>query len=104
MRTTIDTITEADADELDSLAEMHDMTLRDDYSGRGMYGERCFGITYWSSSAWDVAKYLMAALGQDRAFQIMDSHHMDSMGRDYIHYFPGVVVEDGVEFLHNDDY
>lgn len=105
MNTTIDTIDAGDASELDSLAEMHDMTLRNDYSGRGMYGDKCFGIDYWSTSAWDVAKFLMAALGQDRAFEIMESHHMDSMGMGYIHYFPGVTVEDGVEFLHDgDDY
>lgn len=101
MKLDIDTINEADASELDSLAETYEMTLRNDYSGRGMYGEKCFGIDYWSTSSWEVAKYLMEALGVDRTYQIMEVHHMDSMGMDYIHYFPGVTVADGVTFLHD---
>lgn len=97
----VDTITKADASQLDSLAEMYGVTLRDDYSGRGMYGTKCFGIDYDLVSAWDVAKYLIEALGYDRACEMMEQHTMDSMGLGYIHYFPGVIVEEGVEFLHD---
>jgi hypothetical protein len=59
------------------------------YSGRGMYGETCFGVTVS-----DVREFFRftAALGArdaDTAYQLADALRSDSMGLDTIYYFPG---------------
>ena len=97
----------------DALGEISDLDLRDDYSGRGMYGATCFGIVTGSLAT--VAKEFDRALcdvisacasyepevnaiaeeaEELRDMDIFRGYCQDSMGLDYIVYFPGVTVED----------
>lgn len=96
----------------DYLGEVSDLSLRDDYSGRGMFGATCFGID--TSSLATVAKEfdralcdVMSMCASDepevnaiaeeaeelRDMDIFQSYCQDNMGLDYIVYFPGVTVE-----------
>lgn len=79
---------------------------RADYSGRGMYGDTCFGITFSSSTG--LSRFMVAA-GMATANQeadddvrpddVLDSLALanatctDSMGRDMIAYWPGWTLE-----------
>ena len=65
--------------------------VREDYSGRGMFGERCFGIV--AESLEEVIPILRKALGDTQALDLLEAMSTDSMGRDTIYYFPGVIVE-----------
>lgn len=76
-----------------------DYTIRNDYSGRGMYGDTCFAIDMADMTQ---AFQLIAAFGAelaDDAFQgqeLARRARTDSMGFDIVLYFPGVqLVEDG---------
>lgn len=96
----------------DYLQEVSDLSLRDDYSGRFMFGATCFGIV--TSSLATVAKEfdralcdVMSMCASDepevdaiaeeaeelRDMDIFQNYCQDSMGLDYIVYFPGVTVE-----------
>ena len=70
--------------------------VREDYSGRGMYGAGCFGIV--AESLDEVVPILRKALGDTPALDLLEAMTTDSMGLDTIYYFPGVRVEvpDGV--------
>lgn len=62
--------------------------LRFDYSGRGMYGERCLGFT---GSVGDLFQFAvrLAELDQDLATDLGDAGmRSDSMGRSEIFYWP----------------
>lgn len=69
-------------------------TLRWDYSGRGMYGATCFGIT---GNLWLFGKFLLALSDCLDDVEVMDDLMdrvcTDSMGHDTIFYFPGLKVE-----------
>lgn len=89
-----------------------DPYFRHSYSGRGMYGDACFGVV---GHPRDVTKWLIAlnqavndllesddeiaeALGDlDEAFvwELVDSMRDDNLGRDTITYFPGWSLEGG---------
>jgi hypothetical protein len=75
------------------------VSIRRNYSGRGMYGDHCFGLT---GGLRDAFKFF-AALGRDDAEQEDNGIHdvncelandlasnatIDNMGRDFIVYFP----------------
>ena len=67
--------------------------LRFDYSGRGMYGAKCFGIVG------DDTKFLkflikFAEREPDLAWELTDRVATDSMGREAIMYFVGATVVD----------
>lgn len=60
------------------------------YSGRGMYGRECLGVTVEEPVSF--ALELGEAIGADdeRSFGRLPAVRWDSMGRDYIVYFPNV--------------
>ncbi len=71
---------------------------RDDYSGRGMYGKTCFGITGGLS---DYVEFLLQAsmvLGLDEAREMFGAPSYDSMGWDTIYYFPNVKIREDDSF------
>lgn len=81
-------------------ADPDSYSLYKDYSGRGMYGKKCVGVT--CGSAMKLAAAVMeecAGLVGDEDFdmsEIADDFRRastDSMGRDMIVYFPGVEWE-----------
>ena len=69
----------------------------DDYSGRFMFGETCFGII---GGVGMFAEFISALKAQecDEAFGLADEFakrvKTDSMARDMIFYFPGVKLEE----------
>jgi hypothetical protein len=68
--------------------------IRDEYSGRGMYGDTCLGLVfrrYKDTFAFFVS---VAALDEPLARVLAAKACWDSMGRDVIVYFPGVQLED----------
>lgn len=71
--------------------------LRDDYSGRGMYGETCFGIVVGGVN--QAARFLVELAMSDEdatdlAGDLADAMRSDSMGYDQIYYFPGYRLSD----------
>lgn len=67
-----------------------DTDLRDDYSGRGMYGETCIGIVCAPSEYTGfIASYAIAAL-DDVDCGWLNRVASDNMGRSMIYYWPGV--------------
>lgn len=68
-------------------------TIRTDYSGRGMYGDRCFGIVVADQR--EAARVLvnLATLDGDLAVELADRWTTDSMGMTTIVYFPGVAID-----------
>ena len=65
--------------------------VREDYSGRAMYGAGCFGIV--AEDVAEVVPILRKALGAEAAMDLLEGTVTDSMGRDIIVYFPSVTVE-----------
>lgn len=88
-----------DQEELETLqlaADDEDVSLRTDYSGRGMYGRECIGIVCGGST--EVTRFLFAVKDRDDdlARMLLDQGMSeDSMGLDGIYYWPGVSVEGG---------
>jgi hypothetical protein len=95
-------ITSFTEDELaESLAavEDYDTEVMTRYSGRGMYGERCFGVVtdHPATVGLAIAHAIALAWPRDsdpdgiivRAAEIVRAAHHDSFGRQVIVYFPG---------------
>lgn len=84
---------------------MGNCETRSDYSGRGMYGGRCFGFV--TGSPLKIGYAVAAVFGVDSLLidsdedegrveigeRLMRSVAMDSMGYESIVYFPGWTVE-----------
>lgn len=79
----------------DAGIEEDDLAL--DYSGRFMFGERCFGII---GDASIFARFVAALTNQgtDEAAELVGEFvqrvKTDSMARDTIYYFPGILLEE----------
>lgn len=83
-------------------AELFDSDIRDDYSGRGMYGDACFGVVIDSHRD---SNRLFLVLGElclspsgagntdedlgDKVWELAGAAREDSMGLGTILYFPG---------------
>lgn len=99
---------------LENMGEDAESVLREDYSGKFMYGQECLGLTLTSES--ELAK-LAIELGRQAAFAaeearsesysspdvdelfdrisgLFESLRSDSMGRSAIFYFPGWTLAD----------
>lgn len=90
-----DALYDADIQWDESLSEV----VRTDYSGRGMYGENCFGLVLGTGAFADIYSIVRALtekgvfdadLGEDVEF--VRSMRTDSMGYSTIYYFPGYVL------------
>lgn len=75
---------------LDALydADLDEDAIRSNYSGRGMFGDACLGITFESIGQ---LMQLAAVLGTDYA-NLFRGARTDSMGMHMIVYFPGVTL------------
>lgn len=75
-------------------AESNGHSVQDSYSGRGMYGKRCFGVVVPHQLA---LLDLYFSLGYDSRngdnFSIPPEPSTDSMGRDTIIYWPSLRME-----------
>lgn len=79
-------------------ADVSTESIHWEYSGRYMYGEGCFGF---SGTIVEYGSFLVQAANNedysDLAYELAQNVRTDSMGRDSIFYFPGLVVTDGDE-------
>lgn len=64
------------------------------YSGRGMYGRKCFGFvgTMENYGAFIIAMVVTLEDGEDFAREFASRVTTDSMGFDTIFYFPGIQI------------
>lgn len=70
----------------------YEETVREDYSGRGMYGATCFGlVTPSQADAFKILWYYNAPDERDfsKVPELLDDMRTDNMGYDVIVYFPG---------------
>ena len=68
--------------------------IREDYSGRGMYGATCIGFVVSSQrTVFRLIACMTEVLGLDQTLDITRKAATDSMGRDMIVYFPGVTLD-----------
>lgn len=72
---------------LTEIAEIVGGTLRNDYSGRGMYGETCYGIDCQSSTD---------CIETAAQFGIKGAK-VDNMGKSWIVYWPHLKKEDNLQ-------
>jgi hypothetical protein len=73
-------------------AEIMEDDLRLDYSGRGMYGDKCVGIVVEDPSALIEFVLALADSGTDTSW--LRNVRMDSMGMSTIYYWPSVSVKE----------
>lgn len=96
----------------DYLVEVENVDLRDDYSGRFMYGKTCLGIytsnlltavyeltdalrcIHEGKSESDVTQDLRDEAGRLLDREYWEAAQSDNMGLDYIVYFPELAVEE----------
>ena len=85
------------------VAEAFEMSIREDYSGRGMYGSHCFGLVF-SGTAGQFFSAFLQTLDEDELelkqelADLFDQMETDSMGRwATIYYFPGWLLEEETE-------
>jgi hypothetical protein len=81
-----------------------DIEIYEDYSGRGMYGATCFGLTcsgdviypFFVELGAEVARVVESGdldVYDDLAGDLARAARTDSMGRDTIVYFPGFSLD-----------
>ena len=66
--------------------------IRADYSGRGMYGDSCFGVVVASVSEFVKFLLIVAEDDQELAWELASHAKEDSMGYSTIYYFPGYQI------------
>lgn len=78
----------------------HEVTIRTDYSGRGMYGDQCFGLVFEQEVRHPWAFFAALGIVQESmdppdfdALELARAARSDSMGVGTIVYFPGWTVE-----------
>jgi hypothetical protein len=86
------TVTREQLDSLVSLLDLEDEDVREDYSGRGMYGDTCLGFVTDKSDV-RIGIAFAEVFGFDDAWDLSVNVRTDAMGRSSIVYFPGVKVE-----------
>ena len=92
------TITRRELTDALEAAGLNEYEIREDYSGRSMYGADCFGVTVEASNE----RYVYAALGYTMGYaeaedgdmstaeSLLRAARSDSMGRwEVVVYFPG---------------
>ena len=84
------TITRPQLEQITDALDLDYDDVREDYSGRSMYGRTCLGFTT-DATAYRLGVIMARVLG-DEADDL--SCVSDSMGMGMIYYFPGLTVED----------
>lgn len=82
---------------IETFCEDNGYGYRDDYSGRGMFGRTCVGITCDEPmrAVMELTAYLMEAMPEAGGYDLVDTlgtPKMDSMGCSSIVYFPNLEV------------
>ena len=82
------------ADDLETIREMahaHDLEVHTDYSGRGMYGRECFGLSGTRQNLWQAVMELGAITVEDLLDSLTVAPSNDSLGHDQIWYWPNIL-------------
>lgn len=68
--------------------------LAEDYSGRSMYGEVCFGIITDDLGAAKPGRFVLSLYEHDKqlADDLLQAARQDDLGKGMIVYYPGFVV------------
>ena len=86
------TVTRDQIEDVTEAAGLFEHTVRFDYSGRGMYGDTCFGIV---GSISDLVNFVaLAAVEIPGSEDWLHNVLMDSTGLSQIYYWPNVEVTD----------
>lgn len=90
-------LTQEQQDMITEFAEDKDYSIRENYSGRCMYGSKCFGLVGKDPVA--IGMELASHLAHNDETQLADrlarDVRQDSMGLDSIIYFPNVEWNEG---------
>ena len=80
---------------LDSMGEagLDEDAMYEDYSGRAMFGDTCFGIVCGLNEFIHFITDYVSAGGDDSDLSWLRNVRCDSMGLSTIWYWPGVTVE-----------
>lgn len=89
------TLSFEDMEKLEAIAENIEGSIYPDYSGRGMFGEKCVGITTDGSADLLTLGIELAETFGDKARDIARRASWDSMGLGQIVYFRGVQAPEG---------
>lgn len=78
---------------IENFCEENDLELLPDYSGRSMYGKRCYGIVVGSDALLVLVKLCdyLRDNGVDSLTDVLGEPKTDSMGLSRLIYFPKVV-------------
>jgi hypothetical protein len=68
---------------IEAIADDHRCTLHENYSGRGMYGRTCYGVS-------GPEKFIMMEAGR----QNLPEPELDNMGKGIIAYWPSIRGDD----------
>lgn len=90
------------------VAEAFEMSIRPDYSGRGMFGSHCFGLVFSGNAGQFFSAFLQTLEDEDIELKqeladLFDEMQTDSMGWDTIYYFPGWILEEETEEYEDED-
>ena len=90
-------LTQEQQDIITEFAEDKDYSILADYSGRCMYGSKCFGLVGLSpvSMGMELASHLAHNDEVELADRLARGVRQDSMGLDSIIYFPNVEWNEG---------
>lgn len=90
-------------DQLSDIAAAVDGKVHLEYSGRGMYGSRCVGISCGFSQFMKIGVLAVDVVGEETANLMASKATCDSLGRDTIIYFPGFTCSDPPEEKEEED-
>ena len=94
-------LTNSDLNILQDFCDNHDYELREDYSGRYMYGRSCIGFVA-DCSGFEVAMNLASFLTEMEEDDLLAAFQntgvrSDQMGLSYIFYFPNMCAVEAEE-------
>lgn len=78
----------------DGMQNTLDVRFESDYSGRGMYGNGCFGLIGSMNALMDFTAAAADVLDEDQMGILIRALTIDNMGHDFIFYFPGVTTDE----------
>lgn len=74
-----------------------DLRLYPFYSGRGMYGDYCFGFVVEEPTLVHFVLGCMVKENMDLSVELMNVQKVDALGTDFIVYFPGYLWTERTE-------
>ena len=93
---TTKTITHGEADRIARACGWLDLSFRPSYSGRGMYGATCIGVTHrYSTDIAELCQELRDSGDEALASMLARGGRGDSMGLREITYWPSIAVAEG---------